>query len=652
MGPLDLLRRRRPAAVHRAWRSSSRSSPRTSAADATLAGRRAGEATGDAPVAARHRLAVAARRAPPREPRWQRPDRRPSSGVRPDPVRGTGPRRRVPAGAGPTRPLPVAGVHPRHRGPPRRDRRATRSRPNRDRRRSPHRRAAPHPGRAGGGPDPRRSDIRFVGDRVRRAGRRSPGRSASPGELATRSGPSCSRRSTRPPGTRTRRSAWASSSASSRSPPSFAIASAGLGHAPRGIGVVFIAIAIEGVAAGGPARALAASPSASPTRRIAHPYRAAARRRRRDPAGRVRRREPLAGRPLRRGQLPAGGHRVRGRSRAVWCARPVAPDDAALVRRGRRRERCRRTSSRLSGTTPLPIARPDARRASRCCRSRRRCRSSSWRSIAPSSAGLLCTSESRELRRQVETLKESRSAVLDVEASELHRIERDLHDGAQQRLVMLNHRPRPGERADRHRSRRRRSSSSSRARSRRARRWPSSATSSAGSRRRSCSTAASCRRSDRSPAAGPCRRSSGATCRPASGCRRRSSGPPTSSSPRRSRTSPSTARRRRCEVRCRREGSRLVVEVWDDGVGGATVEPGGGLAGLAGRVAGVDGTFTVSSPAGGPTLVRAELPVAAWAAPAVATGAAGARSRGRSAPRARGGGRSASRAARACRRCC
>jgi signal transduction histidine kinase len=51
--------------------------------------------------------------------------------------------------------------------------------------------------------------------------------------------------------------------------------------------------------------------------------------------------------------------------------------------------------------------------------------------------GLLCTSESRALRRQVETLKESRSAILDVEANELHRIERDLHDGAQQRLVRL-----------------------------------------------------------------------------------------------------------------------------------------------------------------------------------------------------------------------
>ena len=62
---------------------------------------------------------------------------------------------------------------------------------------------------------------------------------------------------------------------------------------------------------------------------------------------------------------------------------------------------------------------------------------------------------------------------------------------------------------------------------------------------------------------------------------------------------------------CRREVSDLVVEVWDDGVGGATMA-GGGLTGLAGRVEGVDGTFTVSSPAGGPTLVRAAMPVPAW----------------------------------------
>ena len=52
-----------------------------------------------------------------------------------------------------------------------------------------------------------------------------------------------------------------------------------------------------------------------------------------------------------------------------------------------------------------------------------------------------------------------------------------------------------------------------------------------------------------------------------------------------------------------------MIEVWDDGVGGALVEPGGGLSGLASRIAGVDGTFSVSSPAGGPTLVRAEIPI-------------------------------------------
>ncbi|WBQ07164.1 sensor histidine kinase [Kribbella sp. CA-293567] len=57
-----------------------------------------------------------------------------------------------------------------------------------------------------------------------------------------------------------------------------------------------------------------------------------------------------------------------------------------------------------------------------------------------------------------------------------------------------------------------------------------------------------------------------------------------------------------------RTGSgRLVVCVSDNGGGGA--DPAGrGLAGLAGRVAAGDGLFTVDSPVGGPTIVRAELP--------------------------------------------
>lgn len=65
----------------------------------------------------------------------------------------------------------------------------------------------------------------------------------------------------------------------------------------------------------------------------------------------------------------------------------------------------------------------------------------------------------------------------------------------------------------------------------------------------------------------------------------------------------------RCEVRFRREGAQLVVEIWDDGKGGAGIQSRGGLAGLESRVAGVDGAFSVSSPRGGPTAVRAEIPV-------------------------------------------
>jgi len=55
-------------------------------------------------------------------------------------------------------------------------------------------------------------------------------------------------------------------------------------------------------------------------------------------------------------------------------------------------------------------------------------------------------------------------------------------------------------------------------------------------------------------------------------------------------------------------GRALEVEVADDGVGGAAVAKGHGLAGLADRVAGLGGELTVSSPDGGPTLVRATLP--------------------------------------------
>ena len=54
-----------------------------------------------------------------------------------------------------------------------------------------------------------------------------------------------------------------------------------------------------------------------------------------------------------------------------------------------------------------------------------------------------------------------------------------------------------------------------------------------------------------------------------------------------------------------RRGVRLVVR--DDGIGGADPE-GGGLQGLARRVAALDGTLEVDSPAGGPTAITAEIP--------------------------------------------
>jgi signal transduction histidine kinase len=57
-----------------------------------------------------------------------------------------------------------------------------------------------------------------------------------------------------------------------------------------------------------------------------------------------------------------------------------------------------------------------------------------------------------------------------------------------------------------------------------------------------------------------------------------------------------------------RTASTLAVEVFDDGAGGAAPSLGGGLAGLSGRVEGLGGTLTVSSPSGGPTTVRSELP--------------------------------------------
>jgi len=65
---------------------------------------------------------------------------------------------------------------------------------------------------------------------------------------------------------------------------------------------------------------------------------------------------------------------------------------------------------------------------------------------------------------------------------------------------------------------------------------------------------------------------------------------------------------RACRVLVARRVGRLDITVWDDGVGGAHVAKGHGLSGIADRVRAGGGSLEVTSPTGGPTAVHAELP--------------------------------------------
>jgi signal transduction histidine kinase len=63
-------------------------------------------------------------------------------------------------------------------------------------------------------------------------------------------------------------------------------------------------------------------------------------------------------------------------------------------------------------------------------------------------------------------------------------------------------------------------------------------------------------------------------------------------------------------VRVWRHDGAAVIEIADDGVGGADETAGSGLQGLADRVAALDGTLRIRSPAGAGTVVTADLPCA------------------------------------------
>jgi signal transduction histidine kinase len=63
-------------------------------------------------------------------------------------------------------------------------------------------------------------------------------------------------------------------------------------------------------------------------------------------------------------------------------------------------------------------------------------------------------------------------------------------------------------------------------------------------------------------------------------------------------------------VAVRRANGHVTVDVWDDGVGGADARHGSGLRGLADRVAALDGTLSLDSPAGRGTRLQATIPLA------------------------------------------
>ena len=225
-------------------------------------------------------------------------------------------------------------------------------------------------------------------------------------------------------------------------------------------------------------------------------------------------------------------------------------------------------------------------------------------------AGLLCESERRVLERRVETLEDSRRAVIDVEATELRRIERDLHDGAQQRLVMLT--IDLGMAVEKIEA------------------DPAGARALVVEAQDQARLALAELR-DLVRGIAPAILLDRGLVPALSALAARAPFPTTVTStlPEGIRLSDAAERAAyfvvaeslanvakhasaaRCEVRVRTEERGLAVETWDDGAGGARVVPGGGLAGLSGRVEALDGSLTVDSPPGGPTTVRAEFPVSA-----------------------------------------
>ena len=299
---------------------------------------------------------------------------------------------------------------------------------------------------------------------------------------------------------------------------------------------------------------------------------------------------------------------ARGSRAAAWptcsassgrCAAPQL--QARLARGGRRPEPGRRLPAPARATPTRTAAGRGAARGRALGRAaRRRARSSTTRRSTrirgwsrPSRAAAAIALEHEQLQADSQA---SRQRLVAAGDAERRRLERDLHDGAQQRLVdgrdpaaadPGRHPPRPGG------ARRRWSTSASaelarsleelrelargihpgRARARaRGRRSTSLAARSA------VPTAVSCERRRR------CRGPSSSRC--------------TSSPARRWPTSPSTRRRRPRRSSVTRTAGGVAIEIADDGVGGAPTRGGSGLRGLQDRVEALAGHLLVTSPRG------------------------------------------------------
>jgi signal transduction histidine kinase len=222
--------------------------------------------------------------------------------------------------------------------------------------------------------------------------------------------------------------------------------------------------------------------------------------------------------------------------------------------------------------------------------------------------GLLCVSPTEALREDVERLRGSRSAAVELEASELRRLERDLHDGAQQRLVALAiDLGMAEERID----------------------TDPAAAKVLVVRARDQARQALAELRDLVRGVAPAilvdRGLVAALAAVAGGCPI-----PTflDSGVAPNERLPAAVERAayfvvvealanaakhsaatRCDVYLRRSPTHLMVEVRDNGAGGAVLRPGGGLAGLRDRVGTLDGWLGLASPLGGPTVVHVEMPI-------------------------------------------